>query len=70
MKTKEINELSVNELIARGRELKDQLFHLRIQKVSGQVEKPSQFRLIRKDIARIETVLSAKRAAAANAAAK
>lgn len=64
MKTKEINELSVNELATRSRELKDQLFHLRIQKVSGQVEKPSQFRQIRKDIARIETALTAKRAAA------
>jgi large subunit ribosomal protein L29 len=58
MKNKEIRELSHPERVARVRELKDELFHLRLQKASGQLEKPSQLRSIRKEIARIETVIT------------
>jgi large subunit ribosomal protein L29 len=64
MKTKELLELSVSELTARKRELKDELFHLRIQKASGQLEKPSQLRALRKEIARVETILTQRRHAA------
>jgi large subunit ribosomal protein L29 len=73
MKLKEIRELSQPEMVARVRELKDELFHLRVQKASGQLEKPSQLRSIRKEIAQIETVITQgklakaeKSAAAAN----
>ena len=58
MKTTELRELSISELVARKRELKDELFHLRLQKASGQLEKPSQFRNLRKEVARIETLVS------------
>lgn len=58
MKIKEIKELSVDELQARKRELNQEGFHLRLQKQTGQLEKPSQIRSIRREIARIETVLS------------
>jgi len=58
MNTTELRELSTSELIARKRELKDELFHLRLQKASGQLEKPSQFNGLRKEIARIETVVT------------
>ena len=61
MKTKELKELSEKELNARRFELGEELFHLRIQKAGGQVEKPSQIKAIRKEIARIETFLSAHR---------
>ena len=73
MKQKELKELSEKELNARRFELGEELFHLRIQKSGGQVEKPSQIKEIRKEIARIETLLSGHRiekAKAASASAK
>ena len=62
MKIKEIKELSVDELQIRSRELKKESFNLRLQQQTGQLEKPSQIRSIRREIARIETVLSQRRA--------
>ena len=71
MKIKEIRELSVKDLAARKHELREESFHLRIQQQSGQLEKPSTLRQIRREIARIETVLTEKnKAAAAKTAAK
>jgi large subunit ribosomal protein L29 len=67
MKTKEIRELSAKELGVRKRELKEEIFHLRLQQQSGQLEKPSQIRLLRREIARVETVLTQKTQAAAPA---
>ena len=64
MKTKEILELSPAELTARKHELREESFHLRIQQQSGQLEKPSTLRDIRREIARIETVLTQKTPAA------
>lgn len=58
MKTKEIRELSKEELFTRKRELEQESFHLRLQQQSGQLERPSQLRSIRREVARIETVLS------------
>ena len=60
MKTKEIRELSKDELVTRKRELRQEVFHLRMQQQSGQLEKPSQLRVIRREVARIETVLTEK----------
>jgi large subunit ribosomal protein L29 len=65
MKTKEIRELSQAELVARKHELREESFHLRIQQQSGQLEKPSTLRAIRREIARIETVLTQKTKTAA-----
>ena len=68
MKNKEIRELTPDELRARKRELREQVFHLRLQQASGQLEKPSELRTLRREIARIETVLTQKRKSAAPAA--
>ena len=68
MKIKEIRELSPKDLAARKHELREESFHLRIQQQSGQLEKPSTLREIRREIARLETVLSEKNRAAASAA--
>ena len=68
MKTKEIRDLSRDELKTRKRELKEEIFHLRLQQQGGQLEKPSQFRVLRREIARVETVLTQKNAAPATAA--
>jgi len=70
MKIKEIRELSVDELQARRRELTQNAFQLRLQQKLAQLEKPSQIRLVRRDIARIETVLSERSAQNATTAAK
>lgn len=65
MKTSEIRDLSVDELIAKRGELKQEAFNLRLQQRSGQLENPSRLTFIRKDIARIQTELTTKRAASA-----
>ena len=62
MKIQEIQELTEKELLARKRELKEEIFNLRIQKQSGQLEKPHLIRVARRNIARLETVLSRKNA--------
>lgn len=68
MKTKEIRDLSREELKTRKRELKEEIFHLRLQQQGGQLERPSQLRVLRREIARIETVLTQKNAEPATAA--
>jgi len=60
MKTKEIRDLSVEDLQTRRRELRQEGFNLRMQKVGGQLEKPHLIRENRKYLALIETVLSEK----------
>ncbi len=60
MKISEIKNLSADELRTRKRELRQESFHLRLQQQSGQLEKPSQIREIRREVARVETVLAQK----------
>ncbi|PYJ29128.1 MAG: 50S ribosomal protein L29 [Verrucomicrobia bacterium] len=58
MKMKEITELSTDELLTKRRDLRQGSLHLRLQQQSGQLEQPSRLRLLRRDIARLETVLT------------
>ncbi len=58
MKVKEIVEMSTDELLTKRRDLRQERLHLRLQQQSGQLEQPSRLRLIRRDVARIETILS------------
>ena len=58
MKIKEIAELTTDELLTKKRDLRQESLHLRLQQQSGQLEQPSRLRLVRRDVARIETVLS------------
>ncbi len=60
MKIQEIQELTPQELASKKRELKEDLFNLRIQQQSGQLERPHLIRIARRNIARVETVLSTK----------
>jgi large subunit ribosomal protein L29 len=60
MKAAEIRELSVDDLRVRERDLDDQLFRLRIQKSMGQLEAPAKVRGVRRDLARIKTILREK----------
>ncbi len=58
MKIAELKDLTVVELQAKGRDLRQELFNLHLQKASAQLEKPARLRTLRRDIARIETRLS------------
>ena len=60
MKIADIQELTAKELLSRKRELREEVFNLRVQKQGGQLEKPHMLRALRRNIARIETVLSKK----------
>lgn len=69
MKITELRELSTDELLAKRRELKEEtVTHLRVQQQSGQLENPARIRLVRRDVARIETILSERRHQAAQPA--
>jgi large subunit ribosomal protein L29 len=50
-----LQELTAQELGAKGRELRQELFHLRIQQATARLEKPHRMRVLRKEIARCET---------------
>jgi large subunit ribosomal protein L29 len=57
MKIRELRELSIDELERKELELKDQWFKLRFQKSLGQLDNPMKLRNIRRDIAKIKTIL-------------
>jgi large subunit ribosomal protein L29 len=57
MRAKELRELTNEELIKRKKDLKEELFNLRFQLSTGQLENTARIRLVKRDIARIETIL-------------
>jgi large subunit ribosomal protein L29 len=57
VKASELRDLSDDELVAKARELRDELFNTRIRKTTGQLENTAKLRTLRRDIARAETVL-------------
>lgn len=56
MKATELRNMTAEELEAKERELADQLFALRLQKTTGQLENPAKMRLVRRDLARVLTL--------------
>ncbi len=62
---KELKEKTFEELLADGRNLRQELFNLRLQQASAQLEKSARLHTLRRDIARIETRLSELRNKAA-----
>ena len=58
MKVSEIREKTRVELTAQGRDLRMELFNLKLQKATSQLEKPIRLRELRRDIARVETQIS------------
>ncbi|WP_422448636.1 50S ribosomal protein L29 [Thermoanaerobacterium sp. DL9XJH110] len=58
MKVKQIRELSDDELMQKIKDLKGELFNLRFQAATGQLDNPMRIREVRKTIARIKTVLT------------
>ena len=62
MKAKDIRERSDDELRKALSDLEEQLFKLRFQKSTGQIENPIKIRDVRKDIARVMTVMTERQA--------
>jgi large subunit ribosomal protein L29 len=58
MKMSEIKDLSTQELTAKSRDLRQEIFNLRLQQASSQLEKPARLRDLRRDVARLETRIS------------
>ena len=56
--------MSSEELETKKRDMRQESLHLRLQQQSGQLEQPSRLRLLRREVARIETVLSQRAAKA------
>jgi large subunit ribosomal protein L29 len=65
MKMPDLKDMTLVELAAKGRDLRQELFNLRLQQASAQLEKPGRLRSLRKDVARIETRMSQLRNKAA-----
>lgn len=61
MKIQELRSLSREELIAKEKSLKEELYKLNMQRYAGRVEKPHQFASLRRDIARIKTLLNSEK---------
>lgn len=60
MKANEINDLSVEELQSKAAELEQEVFNLRFQLHTGHLENSAKLSQIRKDVARVKTVLNQK----------
>jgi large subunit ribosomal protein L29 len=65
MKRTNFKDLTITELNAKSRDLRQEMFNLRLQQASSQLEKPSRLKQLRKDIARIETQLTVMKKKAA-----
>jgi large subunit ribosomal protein L29 len=61
MKAAELRDLGADELTTKAHDLNDQLFRMRIQKSMGQLEAPEKMKTVRRDLARVKTVLRQKR---------
>jgi large subunit ribosomal protein L29 len=57
MEAKQFREMSGDELVLKRRELKEEVFHLRLRRATGQLESSMKVREIKRDLARLETIL-------------
>ena len=64
MTSKEIRDLAPAEITTKLREVREQLLQLRMRRQTGQVEKTHELRTLRKDVARLETILNEQKRAA------
>ncbi len=61
MKTAQLRELNDEQLTRRGHDLREELFRLILQKQTAQLEKPSRLKELRRDMARVQTILHQRR---------
>ena len=65
MKMSDLKDRTLTELLAQARDMRQEMFNLRLQQASSQLEKPARLRTLRRDVARIETQLTMLRKKAA-----
>ncbi len=63
MKPAEIRDLSLNELQTKAQDLRSEAFNIRIKRSTGQLENTARIKQLRRDIARVETIMREKREA-------
>ena len=63
MKASDLKDLTEDELQTQYDDTRQELFNLRLQQATGQIERPSRLRDVRRDIARIETVINQRKKA-------
>jgi large subunit ribosomal protein L29 len=63
VKASELRTLSEPELVAKSRELRDELFNARVKRATGQLENTAKLQQLRRDVARVETLLTQMRGA-------
>jgi large subunit ribosomal protein L29 len=63
MKPSELKDLTIDELAQKENELRKELFNLKFQQATGEIENPMRIRLLRKDIARVLTITTEKKRA-------
>lgn len=60
MKAKELKDLTVEELLKKKKDVKEEVFNLRFQHSTGQLENTARMKLVKRDVARIETIIKEK----------
>jgi len=60
VKPSELRSMTVDELLQKEKELRKELFNLRFQQATGEIQNPKRIRAVRKDIARILTIITEK----------
>ena len=60
-KAKELRELTAEELNSRLRDLKQETLNLKLQQATGQLENPARLRLVRREVARVMTILNERK---------
>ncbi len=60
MKTSELREITVDELWKKEQDMRKELFNLRFQQATGEIENPMRLHALKKDIARILTIITEK----------
>lgn len=61
MKASEIREMTYEEVLAKLQDAKEELFNLRFQKITGELSNPKRIRQVKRDIARLKTLLNEHR---------
>jgi large subunit ribosomal protein L29 len=64
MEAEELRGMNLEELAQKGRELREEIFRLRLKRATNQLDNPMKLSEIRRDLARIETILGEKRRSA------
>jgi len=60
MKANELKDLTVEELLKKKKDVKEEVFNLRFQHSTGQLENTARMKLVKRDVARIETIIKEK----------